>query len=72
MDYATKRATITSALKKANKMGSDAYQIKVAGICKCKEFLALRYPAGILRHLCHQVAFSTGNFAWFDVAHAIA
>ena len=72
MDYATKRATITSALKKANKMGSDTYQIKVAGICKCKEFLALRYPAGILRHLCRQVAFSTGNFVWFDVAHAIA
>ena len=71
MDYATKRATITAALKKANKLGSDDYQIRVAGICKCREFLALRYPAGILRHLCRQVAFSTGNFVWLDVAHAI-
>ena len=72
IDYATKRATIFAALKKADRLGSDAYQIKVAGICKCKEFLALRYPAGILRYMCRQVALSTGNFVWFDVARAIA
>ena len=71
IDYATKRATILSALKKADVMGSDAYQIKLAGIYKCKEFLALRYPAGILRHMCRQVAFATGHFVWFDVARAI-
>ena len=62
--YATKRATMMAALRKAFDMGSDSEQ-KLIGIqAKCKEFINLEYPPGILKFMCVRLYHETGHTVW--------
>ena len=62
--YATKRATMMAALRKAFDMGSDSEQ-KLIGIqAKCKEFINLEYPPGILKFMCERLYHETGHTVW--------
>ena len=40
-----------AALKKVEKMASDNDELEFSALAKCKEFLNLGYPRGILRHM---------------------
>ena len=61
LDYATKRAIIQAALKKVHNMASDDAQLFISAKAKCREFLSLGYPAGILRYMCAMMQHSTGH-----------
>ena len=67
LDYVTKRATILSTLRKISHHASNSEQLYFSAIAKCKEFLKLGYPRGILRHMCLRSAFITGRRTWFTV-----
>ena len=71
MDYTVKRATIMSTLRKVNAMASDDVQLILSAKAKCREFLDLNYPAGILRHMCSTIARDTANMAWLTVKHSL-
>ena len=64
LDYATKRATLLSALRKAYIMGSDSEQRAIGIQAKCKEFLDLEYPPGILKYMCVKLFHETGDLVW--------
>ena len=53
-----------AALRKAFDMGSDSEQ-KLIGIqAKCKEFINLEYPPGILKFMCVRLYHQTGHTVW--------
>ena len=53
-----------AALRKAFDMGSDSEQ-KLIGIqAKCKEFINLEYPPGILKFMCVRLYHETGHTVW--------
>ena len=67
IDYATKRATLLSTLKKADRMANDVDERLQSAQDKCSEFLRLGYPPGILRYMCAVVARDTGHGEWMRV-----
>ena len=69
--YTTKRATMMAALRKAFDMGSDSEQ-KLIGIqAKCKEFIDLEYPPGILKFMCMRLYHETRDTVWLIAKGAI-
>ena len=48
LDYATKRAVLLSTLRKVDRMCSDESMRLESAVTKCKEFLRLGYPEGII------------------------
>ena len=69
--YATKRATMMAALRKAFDMASDSKQ-KLIGIkAKCKEFIDLEYPPGILKFTCVWLYHETRDTVWLIAMRAI-
>ena len=72
LDYATKRATLLCSLKKADRMGTDAEMRATAGLAKCREFLRLGYPVGIVRHMCYVVARDSDHLEWLGVRHTLS
>ena len=71
VDYATKRATVFSTLRKVDRMASDPEQLTISAMAKCKEFLDLEYPPGILRYMCAALARETGHSSWSTVKRYI-
>eukprot|EP00966_Prymnesium_polylepis_P113298 2620014-Prymnesium_polylepis.1 len=61
LDYATKRATLLSTLKKVDRMASDMEWRTSSAWAKCSEFIRLVYPPGILRYMCAIVARDSGH-----------
>ena len=45
-------------------MASDPEQLTISAMAKCKEFLDLEYPPGILRYMCAALARETGHSSW--------
>ena len=64
LDYTTKRATISASLKRVDHNASNATQLRISAMAKCKEWISLGYPPGILQHLCATIAFTTKNDNW--------
>ena len=60
LDYVSKRATILSTLRKTHKMSSDSAQNLLALEAKCREFLLLGYPKGIIKYMCSRLFLETG------------
>ena len=48
-------------------MASDPEQLTISAMAKCKEFLDLEYPPGILRYMCAALARETGHSSWSTV-----
>ena len=71
LDFTTKRATIQAALNKVHLMASDSDQLVQSAKAKCREFLTLGYPPGLLRYLCTKLQHTTGVNTWREVHHAI-
>ena len=71
LDYTTKRAIIISTLRKVDKMASDDRQRVMCAKAKCLESARLGYPMGILRHMCSQIVFDSGNPAWIGVRNSL-
>ena len=67
LDYTTKRVVLLSTLRKVDKMCSDADMRLESAVTKCKEFLRLGYPEGIIRYMCALVARDTRHVEWLDV-----
>ena len=67
LDYATKRATLLGTLKKVDRMASDANERIPSALDKCREFLSLGYPVGILRYMCGLLAAETGHKEWLRI-----
>ena len=67
LDYATKRATLLSTLKKVDRMASDATERIPSALDKCREFLQLGYPVGILKYMCGLITSETGHMEWLHV-----
>ena len=72
LDYATKRATLLSTLKKVDRMASDTEWRTSSAWAKCSEFIRLGYPPGILRYMCAIVARDSGHAEWLRVRRWIA
>ena len=62
--YQTKLSTLLSNLMKVQFYASDAMQLRVSAVAKLREYQRLKYPMGILRHVCGVVAFQTGIDDW--------
>ena len=71
LDYATKRATVLSALRKAFTMSSDSEQALIGIKAKCAEFLRLGYPQGILKYMCLRLSKEMPDSAWHYVRMTI-
>ena len=71
LDYATKRATMLSALRKAFQMSSDSAQALVSIKAKCAEFLRLGYPPGIIKYMCLRLSKEMPDSAWHYVRMTI-
>ena len=67
MDYTIKRATMLATLRKVHMMASDADSFEASALSKCKEFINLGYPIGILRHMCGILAHSEGQVGWMRI-----
>ena len=71
LDYTTKRAILMSTLRKVDAMASDPQQLTLSARTKCREFLRLGYPSGILRYMCGTLERETscprGHCAWRTV-----
>ena len=67
LDYATKRAVLLSTLRKVDRMCSDESMRLESAVTKCKEFLRLGYPEGIIRYMCALVARDTRHMEWLEV-----
>ena len=52
-------------------MASDSDQLVQSAKAKCREFLTLGYPPGLLRYLCTKLQHTTGVNTWREVHHAI-
>ena len=46
-------------------------QLTISAMAKCKEFLDLEYPPGILRYMCAALARETGHNSWSTVKRYI-
>ena len=71
LDYTCKRATMLGALKKVEKMASDNDELEFSALAKCKEFLNLGYPRGILRHMCGYLHYFSKNRRWLKVSNKL-
>jgi hypothetical protein len=71
MDYQTKRKVISAMLHKVHHHASDEAQLKISAKAKLKEFELLEYPKGILRYLCKEVGFQTGDNTWYEISRTI-
>lgn len=67
LDYTTKRAILFSTLRKVHKMASNSKQLHISAIAKCKEYIKLHYPVGILKYMCSIMARETANHIWLQV-----
>ena len=67
LDYTTKRATIKNALQKVHYMASDYDQLAISAMAKCKEFMDLNYPKGILKHYCTRMFVETRVMTWIEI-----
>ena len=56
-----------STLRKVDGMASDPQQLALSARAKCREFLRLGYPKGILRHMCAVLERETSHRAWRSV-----
>ena len=63
--------TVFSTLRKVDLMASDPEQLTISAMAKCKEFLDLEYPPGILRYMCAALARETGHSSWSTVKRYI-
>ena len=70
MDYTTKRSTLLSSLRKTFTMASDNEQCLIGLEAKCKEFLLLGYPVGIIRHMCSRLFYET-NAELFQILRSL-
>ena len=67
LDYTTKRAILFSTLRKVHKMASNSKQLHISATAKCKEYIKLHYPVGILKYMCSIMARETANHIWLQV-----
>ena len=67
LDYTTKRAILFSTLRKVHKMAINSKQLHISAIAKCKEYIKLHYPVGILKYMCAIMARETANYIWLQV-----
>ena len=67
LDYTTKRVVLLSTLRKVDRMCSDEGMRLESAVTKCKEFLRLGYPEGIVRYMCALVARDTHHMEWLEV-----
>ena len=72
LDYTTKRAILMSTLRKVDAMASDSQQLAISACAKCREFLRIGYPRGILRYMCAVLERETGHHAWRTVRAQLA
>jgi len=48
-------------------MASDNDQLAISAMAKCKEFMNLNYPKGILKHFCTKMFNQTRVMTWIEI-----
>ena len=69
--FLQKRATLTAALRRVQRMSSDADCMSTGAGHKIAEFRRLRYPLSVIRQACSFLAATTAEPTWICVRDAL-